>query len=141
MRGAQGDVALTRAAQMGQLETVVTLIRSGADPNARDRKGLPALVLAAREGHSEVMAELLRAGADPERPHAQRTDAADVRGHERPRGGGERAAKNGARSNDRSSTGQTSLMYAAWKGRTRAIQALLAAGAEVNARPKTARPR
>ena len=70
-----------------------TLLRSGADPNARDRKGLPALVLAAREGHTEVMAELLRAGADPERPHAQRPDAADVRGDERARGRGERAAQ------------------------------------------------
>jgi len=42
--------------------------------------------------------------------------------------------KNGARANERSLTGQTPLMYAAWKGRTRAIFALLAAGADVNAR-------
>ena len=132
MRGEQGDIALTRAAQTGQLETVVSLLRSGAiRTRATARDCRRSCSLRARDTR-EVMVALLRAGADPNGRTRNGQTPLMFAADERTRGRGERAAENGAKVDEASLTGQTALMYAAWKGRVRAIFSLVAAGAKVN---------
>ena len=62
------DEALLAAAVTGDSATTRTLLRSGANPNARREDGstLTALMLAARGGHSSVVRMLLDAGALPD---------------------------------------------------------------------------
>ena len=55
--------ALLAAADTGQTETVKSLLKKGADPNARDKQ-CAALRYASEGGHSEVVALLLKYGAD-----------------------------------------------------------------------------
>ncbi len=56
--------AWERAVKGGDLETVLSMLRSGADVNARDRHGQTALMLAAHRGHRELVEVLAEAGAD-----------------------------------------------------------------------------
>lgn len=58
---------LVKAAASGEGVRVAALLRSGANPNARDASGRPALVLAAASGSPEAVRALLRGGADPNR--------------------------------------------------------------------------
>jgi Ankyrin repeats (3 copies) len=69
---AQDDSAgrLAAAAARGDAPFVSVLLRSGADPNARDDSGRPALLLAAASGSDTAVAALLRGGADPDRGDA-----------------------------------------------------------------------
>jgi ankyrin repeat protein len=55
---------LPAASVAGNLDLVRHALDSGADPNARDREGVPALVLAAENGHGPVIELLLARGAD-----------------------------------------------------------------------------
>ncbi len=56
---------LADAASAGDGERVTSLLRDGADPNARNINGFPPLICAAREGRIEVIQKLIKAGADP----------------------------------------------------------------------------
>ena len=69
---AQEDPArrLAAAAARGDGPLVSALLRSGADPNARDVSGRPALLLAAASGNAAAVAALLLGGADPDRGDA-----------------------------------------------------------------------
>ena len=61
-----GLTPLMRASGTGQLEEVRSLLKAGADVNAKlDSLGLTALMMAAGAGHLEVVKVLLEAGADP----------------------------------------------------------------------------
>jgi ankyrin repeat protein len=57
-------VPLEEAAASGDLSTVRLLIKSGADPNYRDRDGWSAIHWAAEEGYYEVVSVLLKHGAN-----------------------------------------------------------------------------
>lgn len=57
--------ALMRASATGRIHTVRALIKRGVAVNKKDAIGLTALMLAAGAGHVEVTKALLAAGADP----------------------------------------------------------------------------
>jgi ankyrin repeat protein len=99
-----GTTALHWAAHRGDPVSVDLLIRAGADVNVRTRYGVTPLTLAVRGGHGVAVQALLTAGA--------KVDLAD---------GG-------------LPEGQTLLMHAAGTGDIQVMKALLAAGANVNAR-------
>lgn len=56
---------LLRAAQLSSPEAVRVAIKSGADPNAKDKMGCPAITLAVRHNRDESVRALLRFGANP----------------------------------------------------------------------------
>ncbi|KAL2785591.1 ankyrin repeat-containing domain protein [Aspergillus keveii] len=53
------------AAEAGRIDLVKLLLRSGADPNNRDRQRSPPLLWATAGQHAKVVELLLKAGADP----------------------------------------------------------------------------
>jgi ankyrin repeat protein len=57
---------LVVAAMDGNAARARTLLREGADPNAKGPKDIMALAWAASKGHEEVVQVLLQAGADPD---------------------------------------------------------------------------
>ena len=57
------DALLLQAARDGDAETVQHLIRSGANPNARDAQGQSALQIASARGWDEVVQALRERGA------------------------------------------------------------------------------
>ena len=59
-----GDSDLILAAARGSAETVVGLLKSGVDVNAKDKFGQTALIYAAGHGYADVVKALLAAGAD-----------------------------------------------------------------------------
>jgi|SRR5882672_2454429 len=66
MGGTNADTALKRAAAGGHTATVLALLDSGADINARGESGDTALMIAARAGEKDVVRLLLDKGADTE---------------------------------------------------------------------------
>jgi ankyrin repeat protein len=58
------DPVWERAVTHGEVETVRTLLRSGADINARDGHGQTGLMLAAHQGRLETCEVLVAHGAD-----------------------------------------------------------------------------
>ncbi len=60
------DAALISAAAQNDLQGVETLLKNGANANARDALGHRALLHAARLGSAEMVHQLLEAGADPD---------------------------------------------------------------------------
>lgn len=58
------DSALRAAAERGDLAAFETLVKQGADVNARDAQQDSAFLLAARNGHAAVVRAALAAGAD-----------------------------------------------------------------------------
>lgn len=52
-----------RAVREGDISSLRRQVASGADVNARDRRGQTGLMLAAERGHGEVVGALLAAGA------------------------------------------------------------------------------
>ena len=77
IRGALGRRALLHAAAVGDQQMVRTLLRFGADPNARakDKAARTALVLAAAGGRTGVVEVLLANGAEPEARDSSGSDA------------------------------------------------------------------
>jgi uncharacterized protein len=129
-----GTTPLHWAVHQDRLDTVKTLISSGANVNAKNRYGVTPLLLAAQNGSVSVTEALLKAGADgnavaPETGSvlmaAARTGNPDVI---------RLLLAGGADVNfaERSS-GQTALMWAAAEGHPEAVKALLAGGANVSA--------
>ena len=64
--GQYGITELMRAAQMGDLAEVESLLSSGADFDASSDSGATALLMASAAGHDNVVERLLAAGADPD---------------------------------------------------------------------------
>lgn len=64
----QGDngTALRAAASRGEVETVRSLLASGARVDDANEYGATALILACMRGHADVVRVLLEAGADPD---------------------------------------------------------------------------
>jgi ankyrin repeat protein len=58
------DAAWERAVTLGDVSAMRQFLRSGADINARDRRGQSALMLAAHHGHREIVETLIENGAD-----------------------------------------------------------------------------
>lgn len=62
---ANHKTALHAAAAGGHLEEVAKLLAAGADPNARDGRGMTPLHYAAQNGHNGTAQTLVQHGADP----------------------------------------------------------------------------
>lgn len=60
--------SLEEAVAAGDLAALSRRLSSGADPNGRDREGVPLLLRAARGGNLQAVTLLLQAGADPTLP-------------------------------------------------------------------------
>lgn len=63
------DALLLRAISEGRYRAVPWLLREGADPNIRNRFGLPVLMTAIARKQAEVVRLLLDAGADTQVQH------------------------------------------------------------------------
>lgn len=69
MNDPAGRSELHYAALVGDLARVEELIRSGADPNVRDRQGFTPLHFAAQSYSPDVATRLIMAGADVDTPN------------------------------------------------------------------------
>jgi uncharacterized protein len=125
--------ALVSAVRTGVPDTVCALLDAGADPSARDPRGIAPLFVAAAAGHPALYAFL----ADPERadvsaPHQPRIGYGEILWMLLDRG----ADANMSCPSHRAPTGPgiTPLMAAAVFGNTAAVDVLVARGAEPRAR-------
>ena len=116
-----GETALMSAARAGSVRAVAALLDAGADPDAAEQtRGQTALMWAAGEGHADIIGLLLAAGANL---------------HARSHGPAAAAAAAGAGTYTRRVEridAFTPLLFAVRGGRAAAVEALLAAGADVN---------
>jgi len=99
-----GATALHWAAYLNDAETTALLLRAGANVNARNNFGVSPLALAAEQGNAAIIDQLMKAGADPNDPL------------------------------NFVNAGETPLMHAARAGSVDAVNALVWAGAKINAR-------
>jgi ankyrin repeat protein len=122
------DDALS-AASMGDEKELASLIQRGLDPDTVDAQGNTLLILAAREGHTAAVEALVsrRARLDYRNPAGDSAlMLAVLRGHEDT---ARALLKAGAAV---AHDGWAPLHYAAFEGRDRLIEPILAAGADVN---------
>lgn len=116
------------------------LLASGADPNTRDRSGVPALAIAASHRQAGIVRTLLQKGANP---HV--TVDNPRKGYQRspvilfPAGNGDAAVLEAlldasADPNAQDATGLTPLMSAAFMGHDQVLEKLISAGAVLEAR-------
>ena len=116
-----GETPLMVASRSGSAEVVKLLLESGAQPNAAESfRGQTAVMYAAVENHAAVIRALVAAGADVN-VRTREYKFQDLVGgaggiiHDRPQGA------------------LTALMFAARQGAREAAEALVAAGADINA--------
>ena len=136
-RHPDGSTALLWAVYYDDADTVGVLLGAGADANAANEYGEAPLSLAARNRNAAIAATLLDAGADPHavKPSGETVLMAAARAGSLavvelllPRGVDVNASEPGRR--------QTALMFAAAGKHRDVAEALIAAGAEVNAASK-----
>lgn len=125
---------LLSAAERGDAEAIGARVRSGADPDARDRWGNSALALACEGRHWEAMEALLDLGADPSGAGGPAPLFQALKGDKDGAAGAmERLIGAGASLEARDAQGWTPLMRAAFAGSLRQARVLLEAGADPNA--------
>lgn len=98
-----GHTALIEAARNGHLETVRSLLDSGADINAHDTQGMTALHHAAKNGHNGTVELLIERGANREVRDRMGKSAGDYAS-----AGGHRATLDAIRGNQQSQPTETS---------------------------------
>ena len=131
--GAAGDSPLTKAVNAGDIQTVRTLIKSGADVNARSGDGSTPLLWAAHHSNNDIARLLIAAkasvnvandyGITPLLEASKTGDAAMM----------ELLLRAGANPSLAHPEGETPLMAAARSGSVPAVRLLLARGVNVNA--------
>lgn len=133
LAGPVAESPVADAAQRGEVETVRSLLRDGADVNAAQGDGMSALHWAAQSGQVEIIDVLLYAGANPE---ATTRLGSYTPLHLASRAGHgpaiTRLLAGQADVEARTTTGVTALHYAAASGRADAVDALIAGGADVD---------
>ncbi len=118
------------AASLGDARQLTGLLDRGIDPNTVDAQGNSLLILAAREGQLDTVEALLKYRVRIDDRNLAGDSAlmlAVLRGHDAVV---QTLLKGGARVNHE---GWAPVHYAAFEGRETALDALLAAGADVNA--------
>ena len=132
------DSPVANAAERRDLNAVRTLLRDGADANAAQGDGMTALHWSALNGDVDIVNVLLIAGAsvEPLTRVGRYTPLhlASSRGHA---GAVTRLLDAGGRPTAVTETGVTALHLAAQAGNPDAVRALIARGADVNARDTT----
>jgi len=128
----QGDVALRKAAQDGDVKAVNELIRLEADVNARDRKGRTPLLWAAPARDNPLMIHLLVAnGADVNASDRDGETALMIAASQSNAGNVKALLELGAKVNAVNKAGRTALMAAAFRANLPEIKLLLANGADI----------
>ena len=132
-RDADGRTPLHIAAQKGETEKVLALIKAGAEIDAQDNNGFTSLHLAAGFGQTETALVLIKAGAEIE----AQNKAGNTPLHYAAGWGQTETAlaliKAGAEIEAQANNGSTPLHLAAWNGETETALALIKAGAEIDA--------
>jgi len=118
-----GATPVIVAMQYHHAAAALALIEGGADINVRDRAGNTTLHLAAQAGDEKLVAALLARHADPNARTPKSSSPAPLRG-----GGGGGGGRGGPAGE------QTPLMLAARGDHEQVMRALVAAGADPNAR-------
>ena len=128
-----GVTPLALAAERGDARIVGALLEAGADPGAALPEGETALMAAARAGGVDALRLLLAHGADVTARESWRGQTAlmwaAAQNHAR---AVRTLIELGARVDARSNAGWTALLFAVRGGQAEAVDALLAAGADVN---------
>ena len=123
---------LVDAARDGNLDSVRTLLRSGADPNATAPDGSTAVHWAVHRDNLEMLDALLKAGAKPDVVTRYKVAPLTLAAQNGSAPLIERLLAAGASPDTVSEEGQTALMTAARNGRTDAMLALLRRGAKAD---------
>lgn len=130
------NTKLLEAAEEGDTSLVETLIRKGADINAKDWYGDTPLHIAAWKDHAETCILLIESGADMQAKNL----SGDTPLHTAARMDRTKICKllldHGADINAKSDSDQTALSWAAYLGYPKTCAMLLARGADVNAKDK-----
>lgn len=133
-----GNTALHYAAmqnnlvEMGNTETIKTLVACGADLSIQNRRGRTALYEAVMWEHMEQTCQLIEYGSDLEIPDNQGWTplyAAVFQGHARMT---KILCERGALVDEKDKTGQTPLHYAISQGHHAIVELLVQTGANVN---------
>jgi ankyrin repeat protein len=131
------QASVADAALTGDVATVRSLLKSGADVNAAQGDGMTALHHAAARGDDQMVDVLLYAGANLQATSRlggyTPLHLASQRGHSTTI---ERLVKAGADPNHPTSTGTTALMFASASGHVQAVKQLVAHKADVNAKER-----
>ena len=132
---ADGTTALHWAAHRGDVDLVRQLIRAGADVNAKNDYGATPMSEAAVVADPALIEALLAAGADVESPNADGQTALMVVARTSRIEAARLLLTRGANVNAVEQwRGQTALMWAVAQKQPAMVAALIAAGADVNAR-------
>lgn len=128
-----GVTPLALGAERGDARIVGALLEAGADPNAALPEGETVLMAAARAGEIDTLRLLLDHGADAAARESWRGQTAlmwaAAQNHAR---AVHTLIELGARVAERSDAGWSALLFAVRAGQAGAVDALLAAGADVN---------
>jgi ankyrin repeat protein len=116
--------------------TVASLLKQGADPNARADDGATGLCWAALRGNTAIAAKLLEAGANPDLTNELGIGPLSLAITNGSREMVKLLLENGAGPNVARENGETPLMTAARLGQTDVMKMLLVRGANANAREK-----
>ena len=132
---ANGTTPLMLAAASGKADAVKVLLTHGANANAKDiTNGQTAAMFAAAAGRTDVVRELVARGADLNviTPVSEIINMAERYKRETGGKGTRGITGEGGRSDVNAMGGMTALLFAAREGHLDTVQALVAAGANVN---------
>ena len=131
---AEGDLRLADAARNKDWPAVRSLLKQGADVNARMHDGSTALLWAAHWNDLETADLLIGAGADVNAANDLRTTPLSLACTNANAALVERLLSAGANPNTPIATGETPLITCAGTGNADAVRALIGRGADVNAK-------
>ncbi len=130
---AHSNISPSEAIQRGDQQTLRSLLKDGADPNAKDSKGTPLLMSAVLYGNADTVRLLLNYGADPDATNAAGATALIWAAGDPLKA--EMLIQYGANVNAKSALGRTPLLVAApTDGAGSVVQTLIAKGADTSAK-------